>query len=261
MISLVIAIFVASVLGSFHCAGMCGAFIAIAAGDSHAAWRKHTRLQGAYHIGRLVSYICLGAAAGSAGRLIDLAGALAGIRPVAAALAGATMIFFGFRALLRSGALHFGRFTPPQFWTRLVQRGHRFAFDRSPTPRAAMIGLFTTLLPCGWLYGFAITAAGTASPTKGMLAMAAFWAGTLPALVLVGAGLRRVLGPLGQKLPALTCIALVGAGLYTLAGRALVDPVAMAGRWQSSTTVSAMRKTSIPRAGEAPCCDLHDAHH
>src|SRR6266700_1728996 len=90
MTALVIAIFAASVLGSFHCAGMCGAFLALASGDASGGWRKHMRLQGAYHVGRLISYLALGAAAGSVGRLIDLAGALAGIRPLAAAFAGLT---------------------------------------------------------------------------------------------------------------------------------------------------------------------------
>ena len=99
------------------------------------------------------------------------------------------------------------------------------------------IGLLTTLLPCGWLYSFAITAAGTGSAWKGMLAMTAFWLGTLPALVLVGAGVKRILGPMGRRLPALTCVALVAAGLYTLLGRTLIDPVALAAKINSSTRI------------------------
>ena len=254
MTALTIAIFTASVLGSFHCAGMCGAFLAVATGDLGGGGAGRPFLQTAYHLGRLASYLCLGAAAGAGGGVVNIAGGLAGIRPLAAALAGATMILFGLRALLRADGFHL-QVKLPDRWTRIVQKGHRFAFSRAPVSRALTIGLLTTLLPCGWLYSFAITAAGTGSALKGMLAMAAFWAGTLPALVLVGAGVKRVLGPVGRRLPALTCVVLVGAGLYTLLGRTLIDPVALAAKISSSTTSS----VHVPTPGEAPCCEIHDA--
>jgi len=86
--------------------------------------------------------------------------------------------------------------------------------------------------------------------------MAAFWAGTLPALIIVGAGVRRILGPIGRRLPALTCIALVGSGLYTLAGRAFIDPMALAKRIHPASA-----SVSVPNPGDASCCDPHDARH
>jgi sulfite exporter TauE/SafE len=253
MTALTIAIFTASILGSFHCAGMCGAFLAVATGDLGGGGAGRPFLQTAYHAGRLVSYLCLGAAAGAAGGMINIAGGLAGIRPLAATLAGAVMILFGLRSLLRADGFHL-RINLPARWTRVVQNGHRFAFKRAPVSRALTIGLLTTLLPCGWLYSFAITAAGTGSAFKGMLAMTAFWLGTLPALVLVGAGVKRILGPLGKRLPAVTCLVLVVAGLYTLLGRTLIDPVALAARI-SPTSVNSV---NVPTPGDAPCCEKHD---
>ena len=77
MIALIGAIFLASVLGSFHCAGMCGAFLAVASGAPGGRAKRQVLLQGAYHAGRLVSYTALGAAAGAAGGLVDLGGTLA----------------------------------------------------------------------------------------------------------------------------------------------------------------------------------------
>jgi sulfite exporter TauE/SafE len=251
MTALTIAIFTASVLGSFHCAGMCGAFLAVATGNLGGDRAGRPFLQTAYHVGRLASYLCLGAAAGAAGGVLNIAGGLAGIRPLAAALAGAAMIVFGLRALIRTDGFHL-QIKLPARWTRVVHNGHRFALNRAPTSRAFTIGLLTTLLPCGWLYSFAITAAGTGSAFKGMLAMTAFWLGTLPALVLVGAGMKRILGPIGKRLPALTCLVLVAAGLYTLLGRTLIDPVALAARISPSTTVN------VPTPGDAPCCEKHD---
>src|SRR6185295_3680515 len=98
---LIFTILAASLLGSLHCVGMCGAFLAIAVGDGNSSPGRHARLQAAYHLGRLMTYVTLGAAAGMAGKLLDVGSALAGIKPVAAALAGAVILSFGIISLLR----------------------------------------------------------------------------------------------------------------------------------------------------------------
>jgi len=223
MLSLFAAVFAASVLGSLHCAGMCGAFLAIAIGDDH----DRVARQAAYHLGRLITYTSLGLAAGAAGKLLNIAGALAGIRPIAAILAGSIMVVFGIVTLLRMRGVSLSRMPLPQAWTNLLKRGHELAARRSPNTRALMIGLLTTLLPCGWLYAFAVTAAGTGSPALGAATMAAFWLGTLPALVALGMGLQRALGPLGKKIPAITAILLVIVGLHTLVARASIEPLSL----------------------------------
>lgn len=245
MFPLIAAIFAASLLGSLHCAGMCGAFLAIAVGGDLGASKPAARVQAAYHVGRLLSYVALGAAAGSAGRLLDLAGSLAGIRPIAAALAASAMILFGLTAFLRTRGVHLSRLPLPTFVTSLSRAGYRVAMRHPPLPRAFAIGLLTTLLPCGWLYAFAITAAGTGSAGLGAVTMAAFWAGTLPVLVALGTGLQRLSGPLARRLPAVTSLVLVAVGLYTLAGRLSLDPAALA--------------SVVPTAEHsAPCCETHD---
>ena len=86
----------------------------------------------------------------------------------------------------------------------------------------------TFLLPCGWLYAFVVTAAGTGRPLTGAIAMATFWLGTLPVMVSLGVGVQTLLGRLGPKVPALTCLMLIGVGTYTLVGRSHLNGVAMA---------------------------------
>ena len=229
MTAMVLAILVASLVGSMHCAGMCGAFVGLvthgASGTRHAFVA-----QGAYHVGRLVSYVGLGMAAGAAGQLVDVAGALAGWRPLAAGLAGATMVAFGAGALLRSLGVNIAVLRLPGGWSRFIARMSSAAMSRPPVVRAATIGLFTTLLPCGWLYAFAVTAAGTAKPAAGALVMAVFWVGTLPALIVVGVGVRGVLGRIGARAPVVTALLLIVVGLFTVVGRARLDPVALAQR-------------------------------
>lgn len=253
MMALIGGIFVASVIGSLHCAGMCGAFVAIACGQMDPAQRSLRRaavLQIAYHGGRLLTYMTLGALAGAAGRLLDLAGSLAGLQPIAATLAGAVMIAFGLAALGRLSGLRIMTPQAPRFMSKLLGSAHRAAMRYPPTGRALLIGLLTTLLPCGWLYAFVATAAGTASPLWGALAMAVFWAGTLPMLVAIGAGARSMLGAFGQRLPAAMCFVLVAAGLYTILARGALDPRALA---ESVGAQQVAHQAPDPLAAP-PCC-------
>lgn len=248
MTALVVGVFLASLLGSLHCAGMCGAFLAIAVTSPGPGQSRQFPLQAAYHGGRLVTYVLLGIAGGAAGRLLDLTSTLAGIRPVAASLAGATLIAFGLYSLLRIYGLAPAHLPAPLFLRRWLRAGHLRAMNRPPVVRAALIGLLTTLLPCGWLYAFVITAAGTASPLYGALTMAVFWLGTLPMMVALGATVRGVTGGLGRRMPVLTCIALMTIGLFTLINRARLDPGLLANRGAAANTV---RPTDQPKP---PCC-------
>ncbi|MFT3787437.1 MAG: sulfite exporter TauE/SafE family protein [Tepidisphaeraceae bacterium] len=184
---LIPAIFFASLLGSLHCAGMCGAFVALAVNGANEGASK-IATQSAYHLGRLVTYVTLGAIAGTLGSLLNVAAKLAGLQPVAYAFAGASMVIFAGIALLRINGVKIARLPLPGFMQELLVRGHRVAMHRTPIARAATIGLLTTLLPCGWLYAFVITAAGTGSTLLGAGAMAVFWLGTLPMLVTIGTG-------------------------------------------------------------------------
>jgi sulfite exporter TauE/SafE len=221
MLALLGAVFTASLLGSLHCTGMCGAFIAfaVAGDDANAAPVAKWKLNTAYNLGRLVTYALLGAIAGGVGSAVDLGGDAVGIRDGAAILAGLVMVLFGTVTVLRLGGFRIARLPLPPGLDRVVTRGHRAAMGLTPVRRAAMIGLLTTLLPCGWLYAFAISAAGTADPLLGAVTMAVFWLGTLPLMAALGAGIQKLAGPLRQKVPLATAMLLVCMGLYTVIAR------------------------------------------
>ena len=89
--------------------------------------------------------------------------------------------------------------------------------------RALVMGLVTGCLPCGWLYAFIVTAAGTGTAAAGAATMAVFWLGTLPAMVSLGLGVRALAGPLRRHVPAACAVALILVGLFGVAGR-LTDP-------------------------------------
>ncbi|MGN6369223.1 MAG: sulfite exporter TauE/SafE family protein [Phycisphaerae bacterium] len=253
MTALVAAIFTASLFGSLHCAGMCGAFVlfAIGAGDPQVTSRR-SRLMAVYHLGRLITYVMLGALAGGIGSAVDFAGNLAGVQRAATIGAGALIIGFGSVTLLRLSGAKIPALRIPSALQRIVTAGHRTAMQRSPMVRALATGLLTTLLPCGWLYAFVITAAGTAHPAMGALVMATFWTGTLPALTLFAAGIQRVSAPLARRLPVITAAAVVGVGIYTIAARAHIPlPVAKSG--QPKTTDLVEHVKSIDQS-TLPCC-------
>ncbi|HWB20375.1 MAG TPA: sulfite exporter TauE/SafE family protein [Phycisphaerales bacterium] len=224
MIALVTAIFLASVLGSLHCAGMCGAFLAIAVNSEQGA--SKTRLQIMYHSGRLLTYAVFGACAGGLGLLLDAGGVLIGMQRMATVIAGFTVATFGVLLLLRSAGMRTGRINPPKFLQSLVFWGHRVSDTMPASRRALVIGLLTAFLPCGWLWAFVITAAGTGSVALGALCMFVFWLGTLPVMVSLGAGIQSLSGWLGRKAPLVTACVLVACGLWTVSGRwALADVV------------------------------------
>ncbi len=88
-----------------------------------------------------------------------------------------------------------------------------------PPARAFVTGVLAAMLPCGWLWAFVVTAAGTGSGAGGVLVMAVFWAGTLPMLVGIGLLVETVAGPLRRHLPAAAAVAMIVVGLAAVAGR------------------------------------------
>jgi hypothetical protein len=255
MIALISAVLFASLLGSMHCAGMCGAFVAFAvAGDGERPVSR-AALNAAYNGGRLITYTALGAIAGSLGAAMDFGGSLVGIQRGAAIAAGSMMIGFGAIAILRTSGVRIRKLPLPASLQAFVARGHRIAFDLPPLARASVVGLLTTLLPCGWLYAFAITAAGTGSPALGALTMAIFWLGTLPMLIAVGVGVQALTGALRVHLPLATSLLIVMVGVWTVLGRMQMPAMAATSDVAATTVEQATERVTSLDFKEMPCCD------
>ena len=223
MTALITTVFVASVLGSLHCAGMCGAFVAMAIGFEGDRPVSRASLHAAYNGGRLVTYTLLGVFAGALGRAMDMGGSAFGLSRTAALVAAGVMIVAGSTTLLRLLGVRTLRVHTPRAVESVVVAGHRAAMRFSPTWRAGLIGLLTIMLPCGWLYAFAALAAGTASPVLGGATMAAFWLGTLPALLSIGALVRAAAGRFGRPVQAAMAMIIIIAGVDTAAHRLGID--------------------------------------
>jgi uncharacterized protein len=177
--------------GPMHCGPMCGPFVLGQAAERLAALpaarlcefaRLRAGVLAPYHLGRLIVYGGLGAAAGALG-------AAPGLGRLSAALLLAAALLFALHAL--------GRLVPalkaaipavdhaPAGWVSAIARVTR-QLDRRHWLGGLGLGLALGFLPCGFLYA-AIAAAGAAGGAwSGAFAMLAFGAGTVPTLVAVG---------------------------------------------------------------------------
>ncbi len=215
-------IVVAALAGSLHCVGMCGPFAAVASGGSALTGARAAVVQAAYALGRLLTYLALGALAGWSGQALDVAGEnVLGVSRVAAVVAAVFMVLAGLDGLATAlrGRPLWRRSVGPHRLASIVGRAVRATATWPPAARAFAIGLATTWLPCGWLYAFAALAAGTAHPLQGMAVMAAFWVGTVPALVAVGTGAQVAGARLRRHAPVLLSLALLILGAWGLAER------------------------------------------
>jgi len=220
------AILLASFLGSPHCAGMCGGFAAFYSGKTDRPVFSHI----AYSTGRLCTYLVFGTAAGFAGKSLDIAGSLAGFQRISAVLMGLLLIYWGLRELFR---LRRGADGTTAANRLLFQRVSgllgRYLTEENNSNwvlRSFLIGLLSTFLPCGFLYGFVAVAAASGSPLSGILVMTVFWLGTLPVMLGVGGLTKVIASPLRRWVPQFTSLLLVAAGLFALSthSRLLVAP-------------------------------------
>ncbi|MGE5478679.1 MAG: sulfite exporter TauE/SafE family protein [Bacteroidales bacterium] len=186
------SLFLTGLIGSAsHCAGMCGPFVLsqVAARleqvplERMSEWR---RLTGAalvpYHLGRATSYAALGAVGAAATGVLSAWG---GFRYVAAALLVLAALFLLGMAVPRLKALLGGG--GDSWWSRSLGGLARPLFASPTGLRGWLLGVMLGFIPCGLLYAALAAAAATGDALAGAFGMLAFAAGTVPALVAVGA--------------------------------------------------------------------------
>lgn len=219
---LLTAVVTASLLGSMHCIGMCGplAIWASGAGDNNPR-HKVVIATGMYHVGRMVTYALAGFVAGAIGGIVDLGGETLGLQLAAARIVGLIMVILGLNKLWQLIGHTHGKVNElrPSRISKWLVKLRPYIFRLPLSGRALATGLLTTLLPCGWLYLFALVAAGTGSMVLGPIVMVAFWIGTVPALTGLIAGTVALSRKFTTAVPTGAAIVLILAGCYTASGR------------------------------------------
>jgi sulfite exporter TauE/SafE len=187
------AAFVAGLVGSPHCIGMCGGFAVLCGG------RLTDTLF--WHLGRLTSYATLGALAGAFGSLIP------GPSWVAAVVSFGLMVWF---AAALAGFVPEPRLVIPG----LKRLGSAVAGNPAPYMRYAF-GIVNGFLPCGLVYATLSVPVATGNPTQGALAMVAFGVGTTPVLSAIALGVRRVVAR-DIRVRRLVAAAVLAASLWSI---------------------------------------------
>ncbi len=204
--------FVAGLVTSVHCAGMCGP-LACLLGPSRGERVDLATIHSVYHGTRLLSYGVLGAVAGAAGA----APAAWFDFPLVRVLPWVLVLYLVLVAV-----------RPGQRWPSLALLGRvqvtvrDWTRGRSGVQVALIMGSFTPVLPCGPLY-FLIAVAGFAgSALAGAELLLAFGLGTVPLLWLVQANLGwwrvRVAPPTLARMRTALALVTVGVLVWRLRG-------------------------------------------
>ena len=166
--------FVAGLITSLHCAGMCGPLACTLMPGRGDRSDPHT-ISTVYHVTRLTGYMLLGAVAGGLGRmpLTWVSGSALRWLPWVLVLYFVAMAFRWDRWLAKPAAL-----SRISLWLGAWTR------RRSRVQAAAALGVATPLLPCGPLYFLLTLALLSGSALRGTKFMLAFGLGTVPLLWL-----------------------------------------------------------------------------
>lgn len=216
--AVVASVVAASVIGSLHCTSMCGGLVAFSTGGTERDSKRRALALAAYNATRGAGYVTLGTVAGALGSTLDRAGLRVGIGRVAGAVAGVAMLTWGIAKLVEAFGVHVRGKSRARVQVPLSNLIRKVR-DQSPAVRSAVVGGCTAALPCGFLHAFLVAAAGTGSAFQGALVMAAFWLGTLPAVVGLGVGVHAFFLPLRRHAPFVGALVLVWFGLSSLLGR------------------------------------------
>lgn len=224
---------------SLHCLGMCGAIMAALAMGVAPDLRGHPatllKFTIGYSLGRVFSYALAGALLAGLGQQMVAGGATAHkvVQSVAWLLVVAmAMQLAGLPTPLSGLERAAGR-----VWQRIAPAARALLPVRH-THQALALGAIWGWMPCGLVYATLIWAAGTGDALQGAAAMAAFGAGTLPAVVSGGLLGARLASLARRRAPRLIASALLLA-------------VASIGLWQAWSPHQHAGHTGHDRHGTA----------
>ncbi|MGD9718570.1 MAG: sulfite exporter TauE/SafE family protein [Sulfurimonadaceae bacterium] len=203
-------------LGSFgHCIGMCGGIV-LAYSTIKIEPQSSKLSQGAAHLlyslGRVLTYALLGAVFGALGGVATFSNTANGTLLI---FAGVVMVLAGLSLL---GKIKFLTLIEHSFSSStLYKNAFKSVLHSKSNMSFFVLGMLNGLLPCGFVYFFAITAASTADPLWGALVMAIFGLSTIPAMFGLGflTSLTSATG-FRNMMMSLSSIAVILYGVYTV---------------------------------------------
>ncbi len=178
--------FMAGVLGSGHCLGMCGALVS---GYFMKAGASRTLLPYFfYQFARIFVYTLVGFAAAALGVVLVSSGVFGKVQSILQMFIGSVVIILALGIL---GWIPFQgsvRLIP----MNLLRRGYAESRTKGPILGATIAGLLNGLMPCPLTFAMAIKATSATTIMEGGLLMLTFGAGTLPTMLFVSVAFGKM---------------------------------------------------------------------
>lgn len=212
----IITIISIAFLGSFgHCIGMCGGIV-VAYSTIKIEPKSSKVSQSVAHLlysfGRVLTYSVLGAMFGFLGGVATFSNNANGGLLI---FAGVVMILAGLSLM---GKIKFLTIIEHSFSSsNIYKKAFKSVLHSKSNLSFFILGMLNGLLPCGFIYFFAITAASTADPLYGAMVMAIFGISTIPAMF--GLGFLTSLASatsFRNLMMSLSSIAVIIYGAYTI---------------------------------------------
>ncbi|WP_375724417.1 sulfite exporter TauE/SafE family protein [Arcobacter sp. KX21116] len=212
----IITIIAIAFLGSFgHCVGMCGGIVvAYSSTKIDNSWSKVKQSLShiLYALGRVSTYTILGFIFGYFGSVVTFNHTTNGILLL---ITGFLMILVG---LSLSGKLKFlVNIEHSVSKSKIYQQTFRKLLGSNTFISFYLLGMLNGLLPCGFVYVFAITAASTGSAFWGAFVMFIFGLSTIPAMFSLGffVGIFKQIA-LRNLFISIAAILVIIFGIYTM---------------------------------------------
>lgn len=216
--AILLSALILGLMGSFHCAGMCGP-IAIAL-PLHGNTVTQKIFGGTlYNIGRTITYGIMGAIFGLLGQGVEMIGFQQKISVIMGVLMIVSILF---------PALFKNQYSLNKSWFSFVAKlkktiGRMFSIRSFSS--LFFIGLLNGLLPCGLVYMALAGAIGTGNVAQGSLYMILFGLGTIPMLLTISLAGNMMGQAIRNKMNKLIPILVVVVGiLFVLRGLSLGIP-------------------------------------
>lgn len=193
-------LFMTGLLTSIHCISMCGSINLIASINNENKFTIKRPVL--YNLGRIISYIIIGAIVGFIGKVISLNNIINGLIIIIASI---IMLLMSLTML------------------NVIKIRFNFIKYKFNNRNPFIIGLFNGLMPCGPLQAMEVYALSTGSVLKGMLSMFLFGLGTVPLMLFTGSifssmkGKTKILiNKIASVLILLLSIVMLNRGLLSL---------------------------------------------
>jgi sulfite exporter TauE/SafE len=209
-----IEIFLIGLLGSMHCIGMCGGFVAMYSLKKPAAAPSlpHHIF---YNLGRITTYSLIGGTLGYIGSFAASLGRHRGIPGAVLLFSGVVMVLMGFNLagiLGKRGLFDDTGITERTFFRTALHQ--ILALDSAWG--TLLLGILLGFLPCGLLYPLFINAAASGGFVNGMVIMLVFGLGTVPAMFSFGYLVSRIQPHMKVLLYRIAAVLIVLLGVRSL---------------------------------------------